>query len=73
MFKRGDIVEMDGILAAVVGTAEDRGAPEDHLALWFGEPQPKRISAGGRGGSQPEFLTVPIEYCKAARQATVKH
>ena len=53
-FKRGDIIEHDGLLAVVVGTDADGGAPEDHLALWYGEPRCTRISKGGVGGQHPE-------------------
>ena len=54
MFKRGDLVEFDGLLAVVVGSFKDGLAPEDHLALWFGTPQGIRQSQGGPGGLQPE-------------------
>jgi hypothetical protein len=73
MFKPGDIVETDGLLAAVTGTPEDGGAPEGHLKLWFGERHSKRISQGGAGGHRPEFWTVPSEYCNLARDGIVKH
>jgi hypothetical protein len=65
-FKRGDFIEHDGLLAVVVGTGEDGGAPESHVALWFGEPRCTRISMGGVGGLHPEVWTVPAEYCAAA-------
>ncbi len=72
-FKRGLFVEHDGLLAVIVGTPEDGGAPEDHLALWYGEPQGKRISEGGPGASQPEVWTVPIEHCTIAQTPRVQH
>lgn len=53
-FERGHFVEHDGLLAVVVGTPEDGGAPEDHIALWYGEPPGMRISKGGSGGQHPE-------------------
>ena len=72
-FKRGDLVELDGLLAAVVGTFEDGGAPEDHLALWFGDPQCTRISQGGAGGQRPEVFTVPSDVCVMASAPVVRH
>ena len=72
-FKRGDLVEYDGLLAAVVGTPEDGSAPEEHLALWFGMPQGTRLSQGGPGKLQPEVWTVPAEYCRLAREARISH
>jgi hypothetical protein len=72
-FKRGDIIEHAGLLAVVVGTPEDGGAPEDHLALWYGEPRCKRISEGGVGGQHPEVWTVPAEYCTLAASSVVRH
>jgi hypothetical protein len=71
-FKRGDIVQADGLLAVVVGTPEDSGAPEDHLALWYGEPQCTRISQGGTGGHCPEVWIVPAEDCTLAARV-VRH
>ncbi|MES2997139.1 MAG: hypothetical protein V4733_10060 [Verrucomicrobiota bacterium] len=72
-FKRGDIIELDGLLAVVVGTSEDGGAPEDHLALWFGDPRCTRISKGGVGGQHPEVWTVPADYCIVAALPVVRH
>ena len=46
IFTRGQFVESDGLLAVVVGTPEDGGAPDNHLTLWYGEPECKRISHG---------------------------
>jgi hypothetical protein len=57
----------------VVGTFEDGLAPEDHLALWFGDPRGTRLSAGGSGRLQPEVWTVPSEYCQPACAPIVKH
>jgi hypothetical protein len=72
-FKRGQFVEHDGLLAVVVGTPEDGGAPEDHLVLWYGEPRGKRISEGGSGGQHPEVWTVPAEFCTLAQTPRVQH
>lgn len=72
-FKRGDIIEHDGLLAVVVGTDADGAAPEDHLALWYGEPRFTPISNGGVGGQHPEVWTVPAEYCAPAASPHVRH
>jgi hypothetical protein len=66
MFKSGDFVEFDGLLAVVVGTFESGLAPENHLALWFGEPCAIRKSEGGSGGLTPQIWTVPLESCLSA-------
>jgi hypothetical protein len=73
VLKVGDIVEVDGAIAVVVGTAEDLTIPEDHVALWFGEPRCTRISNGGTGGARPEVWTVPVEYCTRAMSAEFRH
>ena len=72
-FKKGDIIEHDGLLAAVVGTVEDGRAPKDHLVLWYGEPLGTRISKGGVGGQRPEVWTVPAEHCILAASPVVRH
>ena len=72
-FERGQFVEHDGLLAVVVGTPDDRGAPEDHLALWYGDPRCTRLSAGGPGGQHPEVWTVPAEYCVPAAAPIIRH
>ena len=66
----GDIVEVNGQLAVVVGTVGDGGAPEDHIAVWFGEP---RTSRGGPAGTTPEVWTIPEEYFTQARPPNVLH
>ncbi len=73
IWRRGDLVEFDGILAAVVGVEGDPGVPEEHVALWFGEPRGVRTSRGGVGGLRPVILTVPEEYCRPALEADVRH
>ena len=73
MFKLGDFVELDGLLAVVVGTFESGCAPEDHLALWFGEPSAIRKSQGGAGNLEPQVWTVPSEYCLAAAAPIYNH
>lgn len=73
MFKRGDFVELDGLLSVVVGTFEDGMTPEDHLALWLGAPQGVRKSMGGLGGLRAEVWTVPIDICQPASAPIARH
>lgn len=61
--KRGDMVTMDGHLAAVVGVEGDPDVPEGHVALWFGDPSAQRTSEGGTPKSRADAWTVPTEYC----------
>lgn len=70
---RGQLVELDGLLAAVVGTDADPWVPEDHVALWFGEPRAVRKSEGGPGGLRPEVWTVPADLCTPAARPVVRH
>jgi hypothetical protein len=72
-FKKGDFIEHDGLLAVVVGTGDDGGAPQDHLALWYGDPRCTRISKGGTGGQRPEVWTVPAAHCAPASPPDVRH
>lgn len=70
MFRRGDIVEIAGQLAVVVGTFDDGGAPEDHLAVWFGGPKTIR---GGPSGTTPEVWTIPEDLFERAKDPNVLH
>jgi hypothetical protein len=70
---RGDLVELDGLLAVVVGVEGDENVPEDHVALWFGEPSCVRRSQGGPGGQTPLVYTVPAEYCTRAKPPSWNH
>lgn len=72
-WKRGDLVELDGLLAVVVGVEGDLDVPEDHVALWFGDPRCERRSKGGTGGQHPEIWTVPAEHLVAAAPGIWKH
>ena len=72
-WSRGELVELDGMLGAIVGIYGDPGVPEDHIAVWFGSPETKRKSEGGAGGVQPEVYTVPAELCGKAAPALYKH
>jgi len=73
IWNRGDLVELDGLLAVVVGVDADPGVPEGHVAVWFGEPQCHRKSKGGLGGQRPEVWTVPEQYCVPAAEPVYKH
>lgn len=66
-------MDFDGVLAAVVGVEGDPEVPEDHVALWFGEPRGERKSRGGAGGLRPLVLTIPAEYCEPALAPDVRH
>ena len=71
--QKGDFVEMDGLLAVVVATDDDPNVPEEHVALWFGVTDTKRISEGGTGGAIPEVSTVPAEYCSPINKIGLIH
>lgn len=70
---RGDLVELDGLLAVVVGAEGDPDVPEGHIAVWFGDPRCVRKSQGGPGGQRPELWTVPVELFDAAAEPIWKH
>ena len=70
MFKRGDIVEIAGQLAVIVGTFDDGGAAEDHFAVWFGDPKTTR---GGPAGATPEVWTIPEELFENAKDPKILH
>jgi hypothetical protein len=76
-WKRGALVEMDGVLAVVVGLegneVGDDAVPEDHVAVWFGHPQTTRLSQGGSGGATPEVWLVPAEHFELAAPPDIKH
>lgn len=71
--QRGQLVELDGLLAVVIGVQGDPNVPDQHVALWLGEPKCRRISEGGRGGERPEVWTVPAESCVSAAAPVYKH
>lgn len=73
IWRRGDLVEIDGLLAVVVGVAGEPGVPEDHIAVWFGDPHCVRKSLGGVGGQQPEIWTVPAQYFALAAEPIWNH
>jgi hypothetical protein len=72
-WKCGDFVELDGLLAVVVGVEGDPDVPEDHIAVWFGDPRCERTSQGGTGGKQPEVWKVPAECFVAAAPPIWSH
>ena len=71
--KKGDFIEFDGLLAVVVGIEGDDDVPEDHVALWFGDIEGRRSSAGGTGGRIPEVWTVPSALCAPAKTPIFRH
>ena len=70
---RGQLVEVDGLLAVVVGTDADSWVPDGHVALWFGVPQATRKSQGGLGGPLAEVWTIPSDHCIPAQDPVVRH
>eukprot|EP01104_Vermistella_antarctica_P005026 TRINITY_DN15435_c0_g1_i1.p2 TRINITY_DN15435_c0_g1~~TRINITY_DN15435_c0_g1_i1.p2 ORF type:complete len:106 (-),score=2.87 TRINITY_DN15435_c0_g1_i1:51-323(-) len=75
ILKKGDFVTFDGLLAVIVGTEADASVPEDHVALWHGAPETKRLSAGGTGQAEltPVVWTVPLEHCRPAPPPCMQH
>lgn len=71
--QRGDLVEFDGLLAAVVAIEGDPSVPTEHVALWFGEPQLTRKSEGGPGGQHPILWTVPAVHCQRTADPVIRH
>lgn len=72
-WRRGDLVEIDGLLAVVVGVGGDAGVSEGHIAVWFGEPRCVRRSQGGRGGPRAEVWIVPAECAVTAAEPIWRH
>ncbi len=73
LLARGDLVELDGLLAVVVGIEGDPNVPDEHVAVWFGDPQCKRKSEGGLGGSRAEFWIIPEDHLISASPPIYKH
>ncbi len=64
--KKGQFFYYDGLPCVVVGLyGEDKWVPEDHVGLWFGEPQIARLSKGGPSGVKAKVYTVPLEWIRA--------
>jgi hypothetical protein len=72
-WQRGDLVELDGLLAVVISVEGDAGVPEGHIAVWFGDPRCVRKSQGGSGGQRPEIWTVPADLFIKAEPPVWKH
>ena len=74
-FYKGQFVLFDGLPAVVVGLEDDlKGfVSEDHVGLWFGDPQVKRKSEGWPREVKPEIWTVPKEYCEPIKEVEYKH
>jgi hypothetical protein len=72
-FQKGQFIEFDGVPAVIVGLPGDSGVPDDHVALWFGNPNTIRKSQGGNGEIAPEIWTVPIDLCETGRSPIVRH
>jgi hypothetical protein len=78
MHQRGDLIECDGLLAAVLALPGEpmpmadgkETVPDDHLAVWFGDPGARRISQGGKGGHAAVIHTVPAELCRPPSNTT---
>ncbi len=69
----GVFVEFDGLPGVVVATDDAAWVPEDHLAVWFGDPRAMRKSRGGRGAVAPEVWIVPIDACGFGVEPMIKH
>jgi hypothetical protein len=73
-FKKGDFVEIDGLIGVVVGIEKDEITPEGHLAIWFGAGQQVRASEGATSPIPVEIHTVPIAMCGKLKQTpTIFH
>lgn len=66
LFKRGDLVVLNGKIAAVVGVAGDPNVPEEHIALWYG-------ASVGDTSLGTVVWTVPEEYCELAPAPEFRH
>lgn len=72
-FKKGDFAELDGVPCVVVGVYGDEDVPEDHIAVWFGDPVVISKSKGGKGNVIPEVWTVPEEYFEPGQPPNIRH
>ena len=71
-FKRGDLVESNGLLGVVVGIYGDNHVPEDHIAIWYGRTTTSSTQQEG-GTLIPEVWTVPQEYVRLAPSPIMRH
>ncbi len=67
LFKRGDLVVLNGAVAAVIAVEGDANVPEGHICLWYGG------QAKGDAETVPVVWTVPLEYCTLAPAPDVRH
>ena len=72
-WQRGELVEIDGLLAVVVALPGDQNVPDDHVGVWFGKPDCVRISEGGPGKTSPEIWTVPSALLRNPGTPTWRH
>lgn len=72
---KGDFVEIDGLVAVVVGTDNEPSVPEDHVLLWYGEPNQVRKSECPDAYKimEPIAYLVPAEYCTNPLTAKIEH
>lgn len=71
--QKGQFIEFDGVPAVIVGLPGDIGIPDDHVGIWFGNPNATRKSQGGIGGIVPKVWTVPANLCEPGTTARLEH
>ena len=72
-WQKGDFVIQNGLLAVVVGIPGDPNVPEEHLALWYGEPQDQGALKDETGQERLKVYTVPAEYCHLGPEPVYLH
>lgn len=72
-FKRGDLVENNGLLEVVVGGYGDNHVPEDHIAIWYGSNTTTSSTQKEESALVPEIWTVPQEYVRLAPSPIMRH
>ena len=72
-WKSGTLVELDGLVAVVVQATSGIDVPDDHVLVWFGDPQGTRNSQRGSEGLPPEIWLVPEDLLGNARPPVIKH
>ena len=75
--KKGDLVELNGLPCVIVGMAGecfgDEEVPEEHVALWYGDTEPKPTWEGGTGKVKTVVFTVPIDCLEPGQVPRVRH
>ena len=70
------MVEVDGTPCVVVALAGEpvglEHVPEDHVALWFGNPVAQPVGKTTTQGKL-EVWTVPVEYVQQGQVPAVRH